>query len=117
MPDLETEISRNDAYAGLSEDTTYITAKTVIVGNIETEDDIDVMGRVEGDVNCKGKLIIGICNGFQVLVKMGVLPNFDGNWTLDYAKQMIQQNSRHYAKKQLTWFKRDEEIQWETLTD
>lgn len=28
-----------------------------------------------------GKLIIGICNGFQVLVKMGVLPNLDGNWT------------------------------------
>ena len=43
MPDLETEISRNDAYSGLSEDTTYITAKTVIVGNIETEDDIDVI--------------------------------------------------------------------------
>jgi len=42
---------------------------------------------------------------------------FDGNWTLDYARQMIQQNSRHYAKKQLTWFKRDEEIRWETLTD
>ncbi len=42
---------------------------------------------------------------------------FDGNWTLEYAKQMIQQNSRHYAKKQITWFKRDEEIQWETLTD
>ncbi len=59
MPDLETEISRNDAYSGLSEDTTYITAKTVIVGNIETEDDIDVMGRVEGDINCQGKLIIG----------------------------------------------------------
>lgn len=42
---------------------------------------------------------------------------FDGNWTLEYAKQMIQQNSRHYAKKQITWFKRDAEIQWETLTD
>ncbi len=27
-----------------------------------------------------GKLIIGICNGFQVLVKMGVLPNTKGNW-------------------------------------
>ncbi len=25
-----------------------------------------------------GGLILGICNGFQVLVKMGVLPNFDG---------------------------------------
>ena len=28
-----------------------------------------------------GGLIIGICNGFQVLVKMGVLPNLDGSWT------------------------------------
>lgn len=27
-----------------------------------------------------GKLIIGICNGFQVLVKMGVLPNISGDW-------------------------------------
>ena len=27
-----------------------------------------------------GKLIIGICNGFQVLVKMGVLPNISGSW-------------------------------------
>jgi len=25
-----------------------------------------------------GKLVIGICNGFQVLVKMGILPLFDG---------------------------------------
>lgn len=59
MPDLETEISKNDAYAGLSEDTTYITSKTAIIGNIETEDDIDIMGRVEGNITCSGKLIIG----------------------------------------------------------
>jgi len=26
------------------------------------------------------KLIIGICNGFQVLVKLGVFPGFDGNY-------------------------------------
>lgn len=29
----------------------------------------------------KGRLVIGICNGFQVLVKMGLLPNLDGEWT------------------------------------
>ena len=29
----------------------------------------------------QGKLIIGICNGFQVLVKMGVLPNTKNDWT------------------------------------
>lgn len=27
----------------------------------------------------QGKLILGICNGFQVLVKLGILPAFDGN--------------------------------------
>lgn len=31
----------------------------------------------------EGKLIMGICNGFQVMVKAGLLPNFDG----DYKKQ------------------------------
>lgn len=35
-----------------------------------------------------------------------------GNWTLEYAVNMIQQNSRHYAKKQLSWFNRDKEINW-----
>jgi phosphoribosylformylglycinamidine synthase subunit PurQ / glutaminase len=28
-----------------------------------------------------GKLVIGICNGFQVLVKMGLLPDLSGNMT------------------------------------
>ncbi len=26
-----------------------------------------------------GKLILGVCNGFQLMVKMGMLPGFDGN--------------------------------------
>lgn len=36
----------------------------------------------------------------------------DGEWTLDRAVEMIQQNSRRYAKKQLSWFSRDESINW-----
>ncbi len=28
-----------------------------------------------------GRLVIGVCNGFQVLVKMGILPNLRGGWT------------------------------------
>jgi phosphoribosylformylglycinamidine synthase len=27
-----------------------------------------------------GKLILGICNGFQLMVKLGLLPGFDGNY-------------------------------------
>ncbi len=37
---------------------------------------------------------------------------FDGNWTLDFARNMIRQNSRRYAKKQMSWFNRDKEIHW-----
>lgn len=36
----------------------------------------------------------------------------EGTWTLDFAVNMIQQNSRRYAKRQLTWFNRDKEINW-----
>ncbi len=42
---------------------------------------------------------------------------FDGNWTLDYAIDKIKQHSRNYARKQLTWFKRDKSINWIDLSD
>jgi phosphoribosylformylglycinamidine (FGAM) synthase-like amidotransferase family enzyme len=28
----------------------------------------------------RGKLILGVCNGFQLMVKMGMLPGFDGSY-------------------------------------
>lgn len=37
---------------------------------------------------------------------------FDGEWNLETAIRKIQRNSRIYAKKQLTWFKKDPEIKW-----
>ena len=36
----------------------------------------------------------------------------DGEWTLDFAIEKIKQNSRIYSRKQMTWFKRDTDIQW-----
>lgn len=36
----------------------------------------------------------------------------DGEWELPFAIDKIKQNSRIYSRKQMTWFKRDEEIQW-----
>ena len=36
----------------------------------------------------------------------------DGNYSLDEASRLIQRNTRHYAKKQLTWWKRDNAIKW-----
>lgn len=36
----------------------------------------------------------------------------DGKMTYDEAADKIRQNSRIYSRKQMTWFKRDEQIQW-----
>lgn len=36
----------------------------------------------------------------------------DGKRKLEGAVEEIQKNTRHYAKRQLTWFHRDEEINW-----
>lgn len=40
---------------------------------------------------------------------------FDGTITLEEAVMKIQSNTRRYARKQLTWFKRDKDIRWFTL--
>ena len=39
------------------------------------------LGEQVQDFIGEGKLIIGICNGFQAMVKMGLLPGFDGDYT------------------------------------
>ena len=37
---------------------------------------------------------------------------FDGRYDLAEAVRLIKRNTRHYAKKQLTWWARDPSIQW-----
>ena len=36
----------------------------------------------------------------------------DGRWTLEEAVERIKGNTRRYARKQLTWYKKDPRIQW-----
>lgn len=36
----------------------------------------------------------------------------DGRWSLDEAVERIKGNTRRYARKQLTWFKRDQQMRW-----
>jgi tRNA dimethylallyltransferase len=37
---------------------------------------------------------------------------FDGEMTLEQAIEKIQRNTRVYSKKQMTWFKKDDRINW-----
>ena len=39
----------------------------------------------------------------------------DGKTTLDKAVELIQRNTRHYAKRQMTWWKKDRSIEWTGL--
>lgn len=44
--------------------------------------------------------------------------HFNGDWTFDFAVSEIKKNSRRFAKRQLTWFKKDDSILWfDYLTD
>ena len=37
---------------------------------------------------------------------------FADNWTLDFAVEEIKKNSRRFAKRQLTWFKKNKNTKW-----
>ena len=37
---------------------------------------------------------------------------FDGKYPLEEAVRLIKRNSRHYAKKQMTYWRRDSSINW-----
>lgn len=37
---------------------------------------------------------------------------FDGKYPLESSVRLIQRNTRHYAKRQLTWWRRDTTIRW-----
>jgi len=49
--------------------------------------------------------------GFKEIFKY-----FDGEISLEEAKEKIKTNTRRYAKRQMTWFKKDKEIRWFNAT-
>ena len=51
-------------------------------------------------------------NSLQTVGYRELFACFDGEYDLPRAIELIQQNTRHYAKRQLTWFRRDQEIHW-----
>lgn len=44
-----------------------------------------------------------------------IFDHLDGSISLERAVELIQRNTRHYAKRQLTWWARDPEIRWINL--
>lgn len=51
-------------------------------------------------------------NALQTVGYQEWLPYLEGNQPKEQVLEAIQQNTRHYAKRQMTWFKKDPEIKW-----
>ena len=51
-------------------------------------------------------------NALQTVGYSELFNYFDEKISLEEAIQLIKQNTRRYAKRQLTWFKKDEDVKW-----
>ena len=51
-------------------------------------------------------------NALQTVGYKELFNYFEGNWNKDFAISEIKKNTRRFAKRQLTWFKRNEKTMW-----
>jgi len=75
-----------------------------------------IEGELQRFVN-DGKLVIGICNGFQVLVKAGLLPNMTGNFQTIEATLTLNDSNKFedrwvYLKRRMQHAKRTTNCIW-----
>ncbi len=56
-------------------------------------------------------------NALQTVGYREMFDHLDGKSSLEEAVASIKTNTRHYAKRQMTWFKKDQEIEWMTPSE
>ncbi len=74
-------------------------------GLLEEVRDLLAKGLTEADISMKGigyKEIIGY---------------YHGQYSLEDAIDLVKKNTRHYAKRQLTWFKRYKDMKWFNISE
>ena len=52
------------------------------------------------------------CTAMQAIGYKEFVAALEGNGTIEDAAAQVQQSSRHYAKRQLTWFRRNKNMNW-----
>ena len=52
------------------------------------------------------------CQALQTVGYKEIFGYLDGSYPLEEAVRLIQRNTRHSAKKQLTWWRRDASVRW-----
>ena len=87
--------------------------RSLLYQRINTRVDAMMAGGLRDEV--KALLAEGISKDTQAMQGIGykeLLPVFTEDSLLSDAVCNIKRNSRHYAKRQITWFRRDETIHW-----
>lgn len=51
-------------------------------------------------------------NALQTVGYRELFGYFDGEWDLDFAVSEIKKNTRRFAKRQMTWFRKNPDIKW-----
>lgn len=57
------------------------------------------------------------CQSIQAIGYKEIYEYLDGKISLEQAVENLKQNSRRYAKRQLTWFRNKMDVQWFNMTD
>jgi tRNA dimethylallyltransferase len=84
--------------------------KEELYQNINTRVDVMIEDGLVDEV--KSLLPYRSLNALQTVGYKELFDYFDGKISLKNTIEEIKKNTRHYAKRQITWFKKDESIQW-----
>ncbi len=79
---------------------------------------VDLM--MEQGLLCEVKHLYSLETGLTAKQAIGYkefLPYFSGECSLEQSVDKVKQHSRNYAKRQLTWFRKDERIHWLDAAD
>jgi tRNA dimethylallyltransferase len=89
--------------------------REVLYNQINTRvDDMIAAGLVE---EARELLPYKNTNALQTVGYRELFDYFEGTVSYEKAVENIKTNTRHYAKRQLTWFKKDPEIKWANSAD
>lgn len=73
---------------------------------------VDIMVEAGLEAEARAVLPYRNCNSLRTVGYVEMFDYFDGKTTFEQAVELIKRNSRHYAKRQITWFGRDKDIVW-----
>ena len=73
---------------------------------------VDIMIEAGLEAEARAVLPYRDCNSLRTVGYSEMFDYFDGKVTFEEAVELIKRNSRRYAKRQTTWFGRDNDIVW-----